>query len=1571
MLSLTEQLPVNLVDWTENDVFHWLISIGIPEKLAHAFREEAIDGNVLAIYKSDEMLHDFQKHGLKIGHLRKILHQRKQYQDCSDVPGDTKKSSCTSDDNVDPHVTKESKNTNDTANTTDQNAKNTTKKPDTIQHLVKQPEITGQSDATTAANCKQLAREETEQISHTVQRKTKDLNHTQKLSDTATHPNQHVTTKPKNTQQQTDTEDKLFSESETTHFKYTPEPASMANHPDQTVTNEPQNTPQKTGSTADDICQNVKQESEPKKPPPDSVNRLKKHTTTEDQNTKQPDISERDDSLKNATEEHQPAKKQIDDDHIHQQDIKEFNGAQQRAKNVQHATNVTSQKTSTLKPNFSSISLADEHGTTESKCLVQGARQKHLESIQKQQSGDKDLIKENQVPPNYLRQASCSTLKFDSENTHFQQTSVVGRQMDEQVSISDDTPKSQHKLKGELKDKSSPTIPISHIRNSETVDSTRDAKQVEEPIRDENEGNRQERLPVNKVQPMTKHPNTQILLSTTEKLNRNSTKSIMETANGMQVQGNSAKSTSTTNARHLDTNETRLRELLFGNQEDQPSFGKDYYPILVANKPSQALLDADASEKDQTLSFVRDVPWKVVFDVYANSKSDGLCGFYGAQRTPVLQLSDEWDSIENTIANLENTLWLFCNGRTDDPDLLVSDPMNLRNWNENRSHEVENAITFFSKPEIVPSARAVIIFLILSDEDIDILGDIFRKFSSAFKSVANITCLIDDDRLYTRWVEELKRWYTETELQQRSLVGVSLVDVNTYIKRLGKVNQTKPHKLPKGTAGQCILEEHDVRRWTDVYVIDKNECDNTDMNKENPDFENFCRDKELQFFKGGTVDWWNFALTDGSQNHVLRRSVHQQLHNTVEDTLKCRGVTGTRARTPILTITIFHQPGSGATTIGRHILWDFHRKYRCVVVNRVTQNTAKQIEEIYMYQHDRSKNEEPQPILLLVELDNSEVFDLVSDLAIQARNLDLDDMFCVILHSRRVGDPDDRIADLMVDERSRAISLKHKLIDRERRWFQSKYEELEHRSVSQADSPDSLIGFMVMKEECNPEYVSQLVSQVMEDLNEKEFYLLKYTTLVSKYGDGSAIPVSCCDEFMDMKPQKSKHDKVLSFGLVVPGKSSRQMLWEKCLSAGAQMLMIKTSASSGRYLHLSGIKSVHRSVADEILRLLEEQGATLKGIVEEFLTSQLMKCRSHGKNELNEMVAQMLIRRKRKDQGDSEDTLFSELIEDLSRADQGAPLAVFDQAFAILESPIVAQQAARLCYVKFQDFQEAHRYIDKALGLNPQNSYMWDTKGQIFKSEMVGAYGQYQGGKKVLPAQDGCQLISLACKAAENFRKSQQCAEIEAENNYAGYFNELNITFRLLHIMQVSVSPFRQCVDGLDHMRQYLVTDYEPDNLLCWRDYHPSMKKMRENVEACLECIDDMVTFCKEGRTAEMSVSKFNEQKRQRHYFIQQYERFFGELGHMKGIIDAAEARRREVVGLGMHTFQQIFELVQTSRQNSKKKLKETRDLLVKNTPQTSFDLRIRIFISFALSTLDDTDDQRAEDVIQNGRTIM
>ena len=160
--------------------------------------------------------------------------------------------------------------------------------------------------------------------------------------------------------------------------------------------------------------------------------------------------------------------------------------------------------------------------------------------------------------------------------------------MGEQVTMSDDTQNNKHKSKRELNIKS-PTVPISHVRTFESFDSTQTAKQLEDVNLDENEGKRQNKLPVNKVQPMTKHSNTQILLPATEKLNHTSTTTITETTKNMQVEGNSTKSKSATNARTMETNETRLRELLFGNKEDQPSFVKDYYPILVANKPSQPL----------------------------------------------------------------------------------------------------------------------------------------------------------------------------------------------------------------------------------------------------------------------------------------------------------------------------------------------------------------------------------------------------------------------------------------------------------------------------------------------------------------------------------------------------------------------------------------------------------------------------------------------------------------------------------------------------------------------------------------------------------------------------------------------------------------------------------------------------------------------------------------------------------------------------------------------------------------------------------------------------------------------
>ncbi|KAK2171139.1 hypothetical protein NP493_1099g00015 [Ridgeia piscesae] len=75
-------------------------------------------------------------------------------------------------------------------------------------------------------------------------------------------------------------------------------------------------------------------------------------------------------------------------------------------------------------------------------------------------------------------------------------------------------------------------------------------------------------------------------------------------------------------------------------------------------------------------------------------------------------------------------------------------------------------------------------------------------------------------------------------------------------------------------------------------------------------------------------------------------------------------------------VRLFHQPGCGGKTTAMQTLWEFRKKYRCVVVKNVTRQTANQI--LTLYQHD---DVSPLPVLLLLDnVDEEKVASLIDEL---------------------------------------------------------------------------------------------------------------------------------------------------------------------------------------------------------------------------------------------------------------------------------------------------------------------------------------------------------------------------------------------------------------------------------------------------------------------------------------------------------------------------------------------------------------------------------------------------------------
>ncbi|XP_038046658.1 sterile alpha motif domain-containing protein 9-like [Patiria miniata] len=1000
------------------------------------------------------------------------------------------------------------------------------------------------------------------------------------------------------------------------------------------------------------------------------------------------------------------------------------------------------------------------------------------------------------------------------------------------------------------------------------------------------------------------------------------------------------------------TDEARLRMLLTGDERGE--LDQSYYPVLIANKPATpAGNDTDAIARQ--FGFIKTIKWTTVLDFNSKSKVDGLCKLYHGDRMVSLQQPELFKRIEsdeefrNTIEFPEKTVWVFANGREDDQNIQAP-KMALPEWHKERRRDVEASVTFFSQPSVIPQGRAVIMFLLLSEDDIDILCDTFGKLSSSFQSLQNIVCIAEDQELYSKFVSYVTRWFSQDEIDKRSLVGLDWQEINRIMMRMNGVNQTTKNKLPSNLRpGQCFLSEKQKDEWNHITVVCKNECENTDMDDTSPSYQQFVKRKELDFYHGEKVDWWNFAIGEKEKKirqtcgHVLKRKGFGEVLRKVRKPLD----SSRSGDSLIVTVTLLHQPGAGGSTLARHVLWELHKDYRCVVVNRVTSRTVNQIMEVRQYGYGKEQARKILPVCVLVDnLDDVEVLDLIADLEEKSKYVRVDGgAVCVLLHCKRNADPHkaikakDRDPDLY-------IPLTQKLNQTEKKWFQQKYIELEHKENEYKTgdyTPDNLLAFMVMKEEFNKEYITNVVSRILQDIKGNELKLIKLCALVNSHIHEADIPISCCDTFMAGTWAKGK---TIHF-------TRHTLNWEKSVSASFRIMVVLTENRT--------IKILHKSIAEEALKqtLRESGDQSLADVTLEFLDSDLLRSSSYSRKNLAKTTHDLLIRRERVEDMKTE---FSVLIEDICEK-QGSEKAIqiLKKGVEILEDAFVAQQLARFYLIKEKDFEMAHTFAVRALDINPQNPYFWDTKGRVYKAHFDTLTEPYVLDQQPLSDEVWNEVYSLSFEAMKTFHKSYEVSKESAPTRieYTGLYTELNVAFRLLQVIHLCVEPFRTQGD-INVLKMYLLKLNLPTGvcLPSWdSETHTQVRDLKYRVDEVLEIMDGKTTYYKDGSTANIAGQKLDEMRENIKKYSTIYKKYYGEPQPKQKTrytdtdpMSVAEYRRRCVDELRCGSFREIFD---RAKAKQRKVLEESRDLLLQNSSHfNSFDLKNLICIHLALSSL-------------------
>ena len=506
-------------------------------------------------------------------------------------------------------------------------------------------------------------------------------------------------------------------------------------------------------------------------------------------------------------------------------------------------------------------------------------------------------------------------------------------------------------------------------------------------------------------------------------------------------------------------------------------------------------------------------------------------------------------------------------------------------------------------------------------------------------------------------------------------------------------------------------------------------------------------------------------------------------------------------------------------------------------------------------------------------------------------------------------------------------------------------------------SKDQLIGFMIMKTMCNPEYMRDLVRRVVPPINEDSsklnklhVNLLKYMALIQKFMTEFCMPIPACDAFMRET-------------ITVQDTMPRcRALWERNRPKFSNLLLIGEDMVVPR--STQGIRIVHPLLAEIIL---EHLGSVLKqdsaDMYLEFLKSPIMTSVTIHLEYVRNVCRDMIVCRLKEDYGDEKNTQFAPFIEDVHCHDQKTQktktrkaLAILKEGFRIFRDPIVGQQEARLCKIRYKNLDEAEKAIDCAIKLSKElgteSSYIWDTKGLILQEKMA-KLGQTDNisEPKRFDDREMNGILEVFMHAIDAFKEAQRVAENEKTQNYAGYINEALTIFKMLAIIGKRVKPFCFRRSGDEELVKYLCTDYIPEQLDSLHDHHELCKGLKEAAEAACSVVEEYINDCACDESA--GQYKHLEEKLGRAYAG--FQTYFTRPCYRTNAIDSSgssaaahEMRRSQVRAMRGSSPHNIFTMAFEGKEQT---LKHVQKLLQANLESPKeFDVLNYISVSFALS---------------------
>ncbi|XP_042540450.1 sterile alpha motif domain-containing protein 9 [Dipodomys spectabilis] len=821
----------------------------------------------------------------------------------------------------------------------------------------------------------------------------------------------------------------------------------------------------------------------------------------------------------------------------------------------------------------------------------------------------------------------------------------------------------------------------------------------------------------------------------------------------------------------------KLVKLLTGNQDllDNSYY---YWYILVINKchPNQT----------KHLDFLKEIKWFAVLEFDPDSESNGAVNVFKESRVanlhfPSLFVEQKSTSDEKilTLNLYQQPSWIFCNGRSD-LDSEKYQPLDPSSWQRERASDVRKLISFLTHKDIMPRGKFLVVFLLLSvvDDPRDPLIETFCAFYQDLKGMENILCICANLHICQGWKDLLEARLTkqQDELSNHCISALNLEEINGTILKLKSVTQTSDRFLPSiGSSTVLLQKEEDI--MTALEILCENECEGTHLEKDKNKFLEFKASKEEDFYRGGKVSWWNFYFS--SQNYsspFVKRDQYERLEEMIQNCADSSKPTCAKI------IHLYHHPGCGGTTLAMHILWELRKKFRCAVLKNKTVDFSEIGEQVTnLITYGATNHQEYLPVLLLVddfeEQDNVYLLQTSIHTAVANKYIRYEKPLVIILNCTRSQNPKKsaKITD--------SIALTQQLSSKEQRAFELKLKEIKEQHKNFED----FYSFMIMKSNFDKEYIKKVVRNILkgQNISTKEAKLFSFLAILNSYVPDTTISLSQCEDYLGIANKKA------FWG---PEKFEDKM-------GTYSTILIKTEViECGKYW---GIRISHPLIAELSLEELKRSYNLDKSqIILDMLTENLFYDSGIGKSKFFQDMQTLLLTRQRHEHEGETENRFSPFIEALHKdeGNEAVKTVLLEAIHRFNPNAFICQALARYFYIKEKDFSNALYWAKEAKKIQPDNSYISDTLGQVYKSK-IRWWIDDNARNRNISVEELTELLELAVYASDAFKESQQQSEDREYDvkerlhqkskrrydtyNIAGYQGEIEVGLYAIQILQL------------------------------------------------------------------------------------------------------------------------------------------------------------------------------------------